>query len=482
LAEEAGVGTVISGAVYLEGDSLEITVDVTDVAEGRLLGTVGPVVGARAATREAIAEVQQRVMGLLAMRADEFRSHWEEADWAKESGNPPTFEAWQAMQEAPSQLDRQSLLDAVEHYRRAAELDTTWADPLIMLALRLMALGQPQEADSVLSLLEARGDQLTPYERASVQTRRARLVGDRDLWYRSVRRAAELGPGKGEVFNSALVAFKLKNRPAEAIQILASVDPDHRMARESQGYWNVLIAAHRALGEHREALVAAKRALTLIPAGEDWFLYLQARELAATGGVEELFEVLDELETVAAAAAEPSVWVYRARVEAVETLRAHGHHAAAEDVLDRTIDWLESRSSLEAAHGWDRLYYGRALVNAGRYEDAIVLFDGLIEEFPNAWLPRGLRGYVAAVRGDTAQALLDEQWFDQYDWPAGRMHAHPDYWCLAILGALGDNEGVAELLADAPNWWDFEEMSPDAVELDAVRDHPAFQELIRPKG
>ena len=47
LAEEAGAGTVISGAYYLEGEDVRFQTDVTDAVQGRLLGSPEAIVGAR---------------------------------------------------------------------------------------------------------------------------------------------------------------------------------------------------------------------------------------------------------------------------------------------------------------------------------------------------------------------------------------------------------------------------------------------------
>ena len=65
LAEETGAGVVISGAIYPDGDSIEVQVEVTDVERGVSVGNVPAVRGSRAAERELIANVQQQVMGFL---------------------------------------------------------------------------------------------------------------------------------------------------------------------------------------------------------------------------------------------------------------------------------------------------------------------------------------------------------------------------------------------------------------------------------
>ena len=491
VAEDAGVGFMISGAVYLEGDSLEIQVDVTDAIMWRMVGTVGPVVGSRTATREIIAETQQRVMAFLAMRFDERRSDWDAADWAKMPVNPPTFEAWQTMQEAPILVvpsTPQQKLEVIEYYRRAAELDPTWVDPVLRSVTQFLHLGRAREADSVLTLVDGFGDRLTPFDRAKAQKLRARLVGDRDLWYRSVRRTADLSPYAGSTFNSALVSFKLMNKPAEAIEILESISEEHRFVHEQFAYWDIRISSHHNLGEYEEALDLAKRARALRPDRAERSLCRQLVELAAMGSADELLQALDELEEVTAEAVRPSYVLYEALIRSAEELRANGQRAAAGEFLDRAMGWFTSRRASVTALGMHRWWYAWALVLAGRHDDAQHIVEESVLEFQDGVGWRGFRGFLAAVRGDTAQALDDAHWLEQYvptEPNLGGIGLGGDrraYYRLAILGVLGEEEQVTELLADAHHWWDFETMSPQAVELEPIRDNAAFQELMRPKG
>jgi hypothetical protein len=111
-----------------------------------------------------------------------------------------------------------------------------------------------------------------------------------------------------------------------------------------------------------------------------------------------------------------------------------------------------------------------------------VIFDALIDEYPDRLGYYRLRGFVAALLGDTAVALDDLRKFEQMEQRDRSFSVASAYNRLVILGALGEDERVAEMLADAHNWWDFTAWDPSHFEFDPIRDHPAFQELVRPKG
>jgi tetratricopeptide (TPR) repeat protein len=302
------------------------------------------------------------------------------------------------------------------------------------------------------------------------------LDGDRNETYRNSRRAAELAPRSPESYNYAFIAFRFMNRPAEAIDVLRSSNLAAGVTREWFGYWSLLTSALHAVGEYEQAIDAARRARELIPDQAERSLSIEARALAALGRPGEVGTILDELETVSGAG-----WLRQAYVEAVEVLRANEHDDAGHNLVDRAVQWFEHRPTSEAARRGHRFWYGKALLLAGLDDEARQLFDGLVREFPDDVEVRGARGFAAATLGDTAQAQADVEWLEDYEW-LGTLGDLTSYWQLAIAGALGDHDRVAELLRGADAWWDFQVYKRESLELGPIRNHPEFQELIRPKG
>jgi tetratricopeptide (TPR) repeat protein len=192
--------------------------------------------------------------------------------------------------------------------------------------------------------------------------------------------------------------------------------------------------------------------------------------------VQDLSEFLDEIET----------WtdVYQIRfalVDAVEVLRAHGYLEASRELAVERLNWFERRSPAEAATVEHRYWYGRLLFVAGRTDEAQKIFDDLVEESPEVIRRENLdvratRAFIAAMRGDTGQALEDMAWLEN------RRAEDSSLERGIILGALGRRDEAIALLRVGARQHPFSWYQRIRVLFDPLRDHPDFQELIRPKG
>ncbi|UCG89326.1 MAG: serine/threonine protein kinase, partial [Gemmatimonadota bacterium] len=171
LAEETGAGVVISGAVYVvEGDSLEIQVNVTDAEEGRLLGAVEPLRAPRTSESEIITETQQRVMGFLAVSFDErIAAH------VTVAAQPPSYAAYQSFDDGISHYQRGEEREAIPHFRRAFGLDTTFVTPLFYWTHCHNNLFEWALSDSVVGILERYRDRLSDYDRHWLDHLKARV-------------------------------------------------------------------------------------------------------------------------------------------------------------------------------------------------------------------------------------------------------------------------------------------------------------------
>jgi hypothetical protein len=168
------------------------------------------------------------------------------------------------------------------------------------------------------------------------------------------------------------------------------------------------------------------------------------------------------------------------QVEGIEALRAHGNVAASRELAEQRINWFERSPPDEAATVQHRYWYGRLLFMAGRHDDAQTIFDDLVEESPEVvlseWLDvRTTRAFIAAMRGDTARALEDMAWFENQEGNTSLERG-------IIAGALGRRDEAIALLRVGAQQHPFGWFQRIRVLFDPVRDDPAFQELIRPKG
>ena len=468
LGEETGAGTVISGAIYLEGDALEFQVDVSDALRGRLLGSPPPIAGHRDAQRELIGEVQQQVMVFLAATFDERLVGLA----PNLMSAAPSFEAYQAFLRG---FERHTALDyegAISDYKRALQLDPTWAQPAIRMKAAIAQGGTRAEHDSLMILLEGLWDKLSQYERAVVESFRARDNGEHKRLLVSLRQEVELAPGSPSVNNLAH-ELNSQNRPSEALTLILSVDFGRGWWRQWAPRWDIVSDAYHLLGEFEHELEAASRCRRLHPD------YLRCREfrsraVAAMGRTSELNGLMAEVER-----ADSLPLLRDVMMPAIETLRANGYESASLQLAERATSWLDSRPEGHTNTLDHRSLYGKALFLAGRLDESRVTYDSLVQDFPKRVDLRAARAFVAGMNGDHALAVADNEWFALYD--GSEWTEESILWFRGIVaGALGRLDEAVDLLSQADIG--FEPADRIGMYYGPLRGYPPFQEWLRPKG
>jgi tetratricopeptide (TPR) repeat protein len=472
LAEETGAGTVISGAYYQRGDTIQHQLEVTDASSGSLLTSLDPEAAPFDSPGQAIEPLRQQVMGFLAMYLDErIFTH------ASSVMQPPRFEAYREFDQGLA-IYQWGWGDesAIPHFKRAFALDTTFVTPLIYAILRTLSIYQLAQADSLVGILERFRHRLSDYDRHWLDYMRARVDGDNPGALRAIRRAAELAPGSKAWYNRGYVALHV-NRPQEAVDAFLSLDPQRGPMRGWQSYFTHLVWAYSDLGEYQNALDAAQHYREIY--GDDpRTLGHEGVALAGLGRVEEVSALLDDLIALPEQGLNQGYYMTAIAVQ----LRRHGHIDAAHTTVDRAIQWYEAKPpETESSATWHN-DYAVALYVADRWDEAHSVAKSLSEEFPEDLNYRGLVGIVAARRGDQAQALAISQWLETLDRPY--LRGSHTAWRFQIAGALGDGERAVALWRQAtaegfrhqrPWYWRW-------IAFESLHDYPPFQELIRPKG
>jgi tRNA A-37 threonylcarbamoyl transferase component Bud32/tetratricopeptide (TPR) repeat protein len=476
LAEETGAGTVVSGVVYLDNDSLEIQVNVTDARRGRALGIVDPAKGPQRSANEVIADMQQRVMGFLSLNFDE-----RIGPEASTLTRPPSFEAYRAFNDGLDQYLHVGNDEALPYFLRAFELDTTFVTPLIYATLNCNNLGWWAQADSLVSILQGYRDRLSEYDRHWLDYLKARVGGDYPAALRAIRQAAELAPGSKAVYNWALIAER-SNRPQEAVDALLSLDPERGPMRGWRDYWDELVSVYLDLGEDGKALEAARQSRKIHGDLPPTLAY-EASALAALGRVAEVNGLVNQMFALPELQLSTDLgfwsrWPLRVGVY----LRRKGHIDAARTTIDRAIEWFEARLPEIQERRQLRFNYALAFYLADRCDDAYGIAKPLSEAFPDAIDDRGFVGVLAACRGDDDEAQEVSQWLGVLDRPY--LHGRNTMWRCWIAAALGDRENAVTLWRQAleegyrhPMAW-----MRHWIFVESLRDYPPFQELLRPKG
>ena len=471
LAEETGAAIVVYGAYYRRGDSVQYHVEVTDATRGQALGSLDPETAPLDTPDDALEPLRQRVMGLLSISFDErISSH------ASSVMRPPSYDAYRAFEEGMEHYIRREHRDASLRFYQAFELDTSFATPLHYAILCHNNLNEWAQSDSLVGVLEDFRDRLSDYDQHWLDYLKARVDGDNQRALRAIRPAAELAPGSKAVYNRAYLAL-FTNRPREAIDALLSLDPERGAMRGWTPYYAQLAWGYWGLNEHGKALEAAQKWRTtnrdVVPS-----LAYEAIALAGLGRVEEVNALVNEIVALPEVGLQQGNWI----VAVAAYQRRQGQMDPARITVDRAIQWYEARRPETKSGATWRWRYAAALYHADRLNEAYGVAKALSEEFPENTNYRGLVGVLAACRGDQMEALEISQWLESLDTPY--LRGAPEMWRSRVAAALGDGETAVVLFREAlargtahprPFHWGL-------IAFEPLRDHPEFQELMRPKG
>ncbi len=476
LARETGAGTVISGAYYLVDETLRFQAKVTDAVPGKLIQAIQPVSGPRESPMDVIREMQQQIMGALAVHFDPLLS-------TVTLGKPPVFEAYR---EFMMGLDFWGVDydQARQHFERAIELDPTFMRPRVMIGVSYENQGEYAKADAIYQLVNRNREQFTPFERHCHDYLMAAMQGRKEeaMWH--VRQAEKLAPKEPTEppikYTIGRLAVSL-NRPQVTVDTYAKKDFQvwlNLWTGRAAGSWPFghLTRAHHMLGNYKQELKEARRGLKYYPNMLSLRRH-EVRALAALGRVDEVNKIIDESLAITSQAGTPGD-VMR---EAAQELRAHGHLEAYKDNAARAVDWYQDKLSEKEATEEQQYDLARSLYIAEKWEESQALFEELVAEKPDNIDYKGYLGTLAARRGDREEALRIATELKSIDRPY--LFGNHTYWRACIASLLGEQEQAVALLREAfAQGRDYGVYLHREMDLEPLRDYPPFQELLRPKG
>jgi tetratricopeptide (TPR) repeat protein/TolB-like protein len=473
LAAQARAGTIVSGNIYAEGDSLHIQTRITDANDGSLMGTVRPVVGSLAALRELVASLGQEVGLALAPLLDH------ELGPLEPTVQPASYEAYKAYRAGLRAKELRAGVDvAVRHFERAIEADSTFARARLWAAQIHMLGGGfnsgwsgVAKADSLIAPLVESPAQLSRYERCQLQFVKAvRPPRHVPSMYDATRCMVEVAPGsdnaKGELQLNALRV----NRPREAMALRRDIHP----VKKFPGYWTIPMTAYHMLSDYESELHISRQGLDSYPQNELMMLG-EARALAALDRPDDAEGIADTIRLLPSRG-RPAFWIGLVADE----LRVHDHREAAQELISESIAWFESQSldTEESRSGLAGLLY-----RAERWDEALPLYEELAEEYPvNTWYLADL-GRLAARLGHRAEAMRISE-----DLRSDRHTLMEGYRTQArarIAAVLGDREQAMTLLQESFDWgaqWDRWPQLHSDIDFESLHDYEPFQEFLRPKG
>lgn len=464
LASETGAGIVVSGAYYVQRDSLYLHASITDVMAGDVLGGIGPIATALDAPLTGIVQLREQLLSLLAPRL--LPGGPDIRQWAT---SPPPFEAYRAFALGLELFVARQWQASIARFAEATRVDSSFTPALIMAGLAHGNLGDLAAVDSILDRIGTRPERPDDINGMAFDVLQARVRGDHAAGYRAHLRAPEIAPGTFAHWGLANSALWV-NRPRESVRVALELDPERGELRGWFFYWRDLAEAYHRLGRHREELSTARRARELFP-GDAAALQLEVRALAALGRMRELERLAErEIELTAA----PEDLLLNAGLE----LRAHGQTRAGDEFVRRS---LEKRTIRSWQLGRPRLIRAKAHYILGEHDEAERLTRAHLSEFPESLDAQGLLGVIAAARGDEDEALAMSRRLKTLD--RAYVRGVPTWWRARIAAVLGRPDDAVQLIEQA--WsegmylWRSVHVEPD---LDSLRTYPPFVEFITPKG
>ncbi len=165
--------------------------------------------------------------------------------------------------------------------------------------------------------------------------------------------------------------------------------------------------------------------------------------------------------------------------DAARELRAHGDRAAGMQMLQRRIEWLESRPPEEQQSVALRRMLGTSLMLVGRLDEARKLIEEELEGRPDNDLHKLAKlADLAAREGRPEEVLGISRVVDSIPRPLGDARLSDTWWRTTIAVALGDRERAMALLRERG----YRSWTHTQYQLEPLWDYPPFQEFIRPKG
>jgi len=470
IAKATRAGKVVTGAYYLEGETMRFVAEVLDARQGKLLGSVEPVSGPAGEPVRIIESLRQKVLGVLAAVLEAKLP-------ASSRSHIPTYQAYQAYMEGWKAFNRYEYAKSIELCYEAVKFDPDFVLPLGMIGAAYFNLGKLAEMQELVKKVEQERDKLTPFDKINLERGQAILRGDLAGEYQAAKRMYELDPS-GYAYNLGWSAVRI-NRPREAIEVFRTANPESLSVKDWLPFWSFYSGAYHMLGEHNKELKIARQARKSFPDRYD-ALWLEMRSLAALGKMSDLERLLEESRQFPP----QGTWnLARLLISSGQELRVHGYRKELLDFLDRAIQWLKSRPESETKTEVYRSRMANCLYRAERWDEAKADYEALAKEFPENLEYRSLLGIIAARLGnrEEAQRISDELGKVERRYLFGSI----PYYQARIAALLGEKDKAVKLLQESVAQG--EAFYPGGgyhsdMEWELLENYPPFKEFIKPKG
>lgn len=468
-----GAATVIHGTLYKRGDQIHIETRVTDARSGKLLVATKPVEGSSTVVAE---QLRQQLMGNFAAMFGAQFEQWQAASL------PPSYEAYQEILAGDDAIGANDYPASVDHYLRAAALDTTYTGARALAIVGAAVEGDCVTVDSISTALSSRKSTLAAVDQGRIDWGTAECRHDLNASLVAGRRVMSYAP-RSIAFTilTAIPAVELY-RPREAIRILSSVSPANTpfSAAQRMFHTSFLGLAWHEIGDFdREARVFREG---LISMPDDPHLRVgHMMALSASGKIDEATRELDQFIGGNARYDRPLWSPAQIDVCVAAEMRAHGYRDASERIFQRGAIWFRTRVALDGTIPTDVVCTHRLFIApyyAGDYKFTRTFYSRVLESDSLNLEAHEALGALAAH-----EHLLDEVhkmdlWLAQHASGDGRN----TYSRARIAAIAGEGNRAVKLLIQARREGIKSATLHVDPDLESIRAMPEYKDLVRLTG
>ena len=477
LAQAAGAATAIRGSYYRTGDSLHFETQILDAQSGKLIMSTEPAVGSIGDRMQLVERLRQRLMASFAAAFGPGFEAWQA------QSIPPSFEAYQEILAGDEAHWHLNFAEAVKHYRRAAEMDSSYTGAKTSMILASGLGSDCRTADSVARQIEGIKARLPAVDRGQLDWGEAHCRGDMQAELQAGRVVRAAAPRSiGFTVLLGITALELF-RPKEGLEVLESLDADRINLTPAQRsiLGDFTILGYHELGDARRELETARKTLRVLP-DDPHMRKDELLALARLGNYAELKQRRDAWFQRTELFAKSPITPGQVNLCIGTDLRAHGHPVEGQAFIADASDWYRIHPAEQEA-GPEITCSMRLLAPLyyqGRWDEATALYRRMLAADSTSNLAHEALGALAARRGDRVEYARMDQWLTNHQ---HRLKGRSTYARARMAALLGDKARAVMLLQQA-----FDEglrhrmFVHDDPDLETLRDLPAYRHLVALTG
>jgi DNA-binding SARP family transcriptional activator len=471
-ARRNGAGMAIRGSYYRSGDSVLFQAGIIDVASGRVLKSLEPVGTSLATPTAALEGLRAGIAAGLSPLVNAFYLGF---PVDPELVVPPSFAAYREFVAALKEGASGEPEAEMEHLRRAARLDSTFVAPLVQLAFLATWSDDCALTDSIGGVLDARMDELTEWDRLTIELLRARCRGEMATAVQLLERRHRAYPNSMSAQVQYAWALQRSNQPRAARAMLGRMDPEDSLHGAWRRYWWYMAASRHMPGEYDAELDITDRWRD--STSEEWRV-ARGRALAGLGRERDVMGLLRSTAGV------PVDRVAERQLTIATELSVHGHPGAAVAVAESVLSRVEPGPDIGPEEARNIAWANRLL---GRKEAERGALERIVRADADTLTKLQAAARIAVLLADTAAAeRIDGILAVESDvplrspWVRGAQiitRAH-------IAAGFGRRQRAVDLLQEARTRGMLDLGSSHAFHVDLLlaplRGYPPFEALLQP--